>query len=63
MVPFLPESMACRSAWALAKLAKDALRDELNIPMLPIEADVGDARIVSDDEMKGKMEDFLNIIM
>lgn len=55
--------MACRSAWALAKLAKDALRDELNIPMLPIEADVGDARIVSDDEMKGKMEDFLNIIM
>jgi benzoyl-CoA reductase subunit B len=55
--------IACRSAWATAKLAKDLLRDELNIPMLGIEADVGDARIVSDEEMKNKMEDFLSVIM
>jgi hypothetical protein len=55
--------IACRSAWAIARLAKDLLRDELNVPMLAIEADVGDARIVSDQQMKDQIQDFLTVIM
>jgi benzoyl-CoA reductase/2-hydroxyglutaryl-CoA dehydratase subunit BcrC/BadD/HgdB len=55
--------IACRSAWAVAKLAKDVLRDKLNMPMLSIVVDVADPRIVPDQEMRGKIEDFLSVIL
>lgn len=55
--------VACRSAWAMWKLVKDSLEDQLGIPMLSVECDVADPRVVTDEEMRMKMEDFIQTIL
>jgi len=61
-VALLIAGMACRNPWAMGKLVKDALWDELKIRTLILEIDIGDPRIVSSEEMRGKVGDFFSII-
>ncbi len=53
--------VACKNAWGIAKLIKDRIEDELNLPVLLFEVDIFDPRITSLDTMKAKLNDFFEI--
>ena len=53
--------VACKNAWAISKLLKDRMEDELNLPVLMFEVDIWDARITSLEAMKAKLSDFFEI--
>jgi len=50
--------VACKHNWAIIKLVKDRIYDELGIPTLIFECDVYDPRIASSDEIKTRFDDF-----
>jgi len=54
--------IACKHTWAIAKLIKDRLYDELGIPTLTIELDVFDPRVASLETIKTKFEDFFEML-
>ena len=53
--------VACKNAWGIAKLIKDRIEDELNLPVLLFEVDIFDPRITSLEAMKTKLNDFFEI--
>ena len=53
--------MACKSNWAVAKLVKDKLHDELGIPTLILEMDLFDPRVTSADTLKCRFDDFFDL--
>jgi len=50
--------IACKANWAIMKLVKDRIMDELGIPVLIFETDLFDPRIVSAEAIRAKFEDF-----
>ena len=50
--------VACKHNWAIAKLVKDRIYDELRIPTLIFEMDVYDPRIASSENIKAKFDEF-----
>ncbi|MCX5999449.1 MAG: 2-hydroxyacyl-CoA dehydratase family protein, partial [Chloroflexi bacterium] len=54
--------VACKSNWAIAKLVKDRIRDELGIPTLNMELDVFDPRVATSEHIKAILGDFLEEI-
>ena len=56
-------AIACRNAWALAKLVKDKIEDKLGVPVLNLEVDPLDGRVVTEDVLKTKIKDFIDIRM
>jgi hypothetical protein len=52
--------VACKSNWAMAKLVKDRIHDELGIPTLNFELDIFDPRVASTEEIKGSLGRFLD---
>ena len=54
--------IACKTAWASAKLVKDAIYDELGIPTFSFELDAYDPRVVSAESIKAQLEQFLSIV-
>ena len=55
--------IGCKNMWAVAKLLKDKLADELGIPMLVVEADFCDARPFSGEEIRARLNDFFNTVL
>jgi len=53
--------VACKSNWAVAKLVKDKLHDELGIPTLLLEMDLFDPRVTSSDILKSRFDDFFDL--
>jgi hypothetical protein len=54
-------NVGCKSNWAVAKLVKDKIREELGIPILNVELDLFDDRIASSDRIKGQLGEFFSI--
>jgi len=50
--------VACKSNWAVYKLIKDKLEEELGIPLLVFEVDLFDPRLIDPDGVKVKLEEF-----
>ena len=50
--------IACKANWAIMKLVKDRIWDELGIPTLVFETDLFDPRVVSAEAIRAKFEDF-----
>jgi benzoyl-CoA reductase/2-hydroxyglutaryl-CoA dehydratase subunit BcrC/BadD/HgdB len=53
--------VACKSNWAVAKLVKDKLHDELGIPTLILEMDLFDPRVTSSETIKSRFDDFFDL--
>ncbi|MCJ7807871.1 MAG: 2-hydroxyacyl-CoA dehydratase family protein, partial [Dehalococcoidia bacterium] len=53
--------VACKSNWAVIKLIKDKLHDELGIPTLVLEMDLFDPRVASTDALKAQFDNFFNV--
>jgi benzoyl-CoA reductase subunit B len=53
--------VGCRHTCATIKLFKDVL-NELDVPMLTVDCDVVDPTITSQEEMRGKMEQFFELL-
>jgi len=49
---------ACKASWAVIKMVKDRIQDELGIPTLILEMDLFDPRVASSDSIK---EQFVKI--
>jgi benzoyl-CoA reductase/2-hydroxyglutaryl-CoA dehydratase subunit BcrC/BadD/HgdB len=54
---------ACKSNWAIAKLVKDRIRDELDIPTLNLEIDLFDPRYASSDSIKASFDEFFAMML
>ena len=54
--------LACKQVVAAVQLLREALRDELGIPMLSINVDAGDGRITSSETIKRKISNFANTL-
>jgi len=57
------QSLACKQFGSFPQLLREALKDELGIPMLLIEFDVGDKRFTSLKVMKEKIKLFAQTLM
>jgi benzoyl-CoA reductase/2-hydroxyglutaryl-CoA dehydratase subunit BcrC/BadD/HgdB len=55
--------LGCKQFHSLVQLLREALRDEVGIPMLTVELDVGDARFTSIQTIKKEVENFVNTLM
>ena len=55
--------IGCKNMWAMIKLAKDKIAEEVGIPTLVVEADIADARTFSGEDQKAQISDFFNTIM
>ena len=55
--------LACKRTWGSFKLVSDLVKEEVGIPTLRLEADSWDKRITSTPIIKGKIEDFLDMIL
>ncbi len=53
--------IACKNAWAIAKLIKDRVEDELGLPVLLFEMDILDPRTTTTEAMKAKFNDFFAV--
>lgn len=54
--------MACKQGWAVIKLIKDRVQEELGIPMLVFDVDCFDPRITSSETIRGRLSDFLKVM-
>ncbi len=50
--------IGCKQSVSLIQMVRDVLHDELGIPMLTIELDIGDKRMTSPDAIKKMLTDF-----
>ena len=57
------QSIACKQFGAVPQLLREALHDEVGIPMLIIDFDVGDARMTSLKAFKDKITMFVQTLM
>jgi len=57
------QSLACKQFGSFPQLLREALKDELGIPMLLIEFDVGDKRFASTKSIKEKIKMFAQTLM
>ena len=57
------QSLACKQFGSIPTILREALMDELGIPMLIIEFDVGDARVTSLKVMKEKISMFAQTLL
>jgi benzoyl-CoA reductase/2-hydroxyglutaryl-CoA dehydratase subunit BcrC/BadD/HgdB len=55
--------VACKSNWAVMKLVKDKIYDELGIPTLLLEVDLFDPRVASSESIKAKFDAFFELIL
>jgi len=62
-VVILTLHIGCKNIWALQKLFKDRLADELGIPTVIAEVDFCDGRVFSAEGIKAKLSDFFNTII
>ncbi len=54
--------MGCKHGWAIAKLIKDRVREEMGIPMLVFDVDCFDPRIASPQTVRSRISDFLSLL-
>ncbi len=57
------QSIACKQFGGVPQLLREALMDEVGIPMLVIDFDVGDARITSAKAIKDKISMFVQTLL
>ncbi|MBY9003498.1 MAG: 2-hydroxyacyl-CoA dehydratase [Candidatus Lokiarchaeota archaeon] len=57
------QSLACKQFGSIPTILREALKDELGIPMLIIEFDVGDARMTSIKKFKEKINLFVQTLL
>lgn len=55
--------LGCKNVWAVSKLLKDKLADELGIPTLCVEADFCDGRVFSAEGIKSQISDFFSTML
>jgi len=55
--------IGCKNMWAVQKLFKDRLADELGIPVLIVEVDFFDGRVFSPESIRAHISDFFNTMM
>lgn len=55
-------AVGCRQGCGMVRVLKDALRQRANIPLAAIDMDVNDPTVFSDDELKDKVEGFLELL-
>jgi len=55
--------VACKANWAIMKLVKDRIREELGIPTLVLELDVFDPRVMSSDALRAQFDDFFATVL
>jgi hypothetical protein len=53
---------ACKHGWAIVKLVKDRLFDQLGIPTLIFDMDICDPRIVSPQSIRAKIGEFFALL-
>jgi hypothetical protein len=57
------QSLACKQFGSVPQILREALKDEVGIPMLIIDFDVGDARMTSLATMKEKISMFVQTLL
>ena len=55
--------IGCKNIWAVQKLFRDRLADELGIPVVIAEADFCDGRVFSAESIRAKLSDFFNTVL
>jgi len=55
--------IGCKNMWAVQKLFKDRLADELGMPVLIVEVDFFDGRVFSPERIRAQISDFFNTMM
>jgi len=55
--------LGCKQSVSVIQLLREALRDEVGIPMLSIDIDIGDARFTSIATVKKEISEFVNALM
>jgi benzoyl-CoA reductase/2-hydroxyglutaryl-CoA dehydratase subunit BcrC/BadD/HgdB len=55
--------VACKANWAITKLVKDRIRDELGIPTLVLEVDLFDERLLSSEQIQARFDEFFAAVM
>jgi len=56
-------NVGCKSNWAVAKLVKDKIQEELGIPICNVELDLFDDRITSSDTIKAQLGEFFTMVL
>lgn len=54
--------IGCRQACALIATVKEALRQELGIPMVVLDNDIADPSFMPAEELRGKLEEFFEVL-
>jgi benzoyl-CoA reductase/2-hydroxyglutaryl-CoA dehydratase subunit BcrC/BadD/HgdB len=55
--------LGCKQVASAIQLVREALRDQLGIPMLALECDIGDKRFTSVDAIKHEVEEFVKTLL
>ena len=55
-------NVGCKANWAIAKLVKDRIQEELDIPICNIELDLFDDRVASSDTVKAQLDEFFSMV-
>ena len=55
--------VACKGNWAIIKLVKDKITDELGIPVMVIELDLFDPRVLSSEALMNRFDDFFKLVL
>jgi benzoyl-CoA reductase/2-hydroxyglutaryl-CoA dehydratase subunit BcrC/BadD/HgdB len=55
--------MACKGNWAVIKLVKDRIADELGIPTLVLELDLFDPRVLGTESLMNRFEMFIETLL
>ena len=55
--------VACKGNWAVIKLVKDKLTEELGIPVMIVELDLFDPRVLNSDALMARFDDFIDIVL
>jgi len=56
-------NVACKSNWAVAKLVKDKIQEEMGIPICNLELDLFDDRIASSDTIRMQLGQYFEMIL
>ena len=55
--------VACKGNWAIIKLVKDKITEELGIPVMVIELDLFDPRVLSSEALMNRFDDFFKLVL
>jgi len=55
--------VACKGNWAIIKLVKDKITEELGIPVMVIELDLFDPRVLSSEALMNQFDDFFKLVL